>query len=156
MFTILAINGWLVLDSFVRVLIPISVIVVLPIMIVWLVIRSRQATMNKQTELLLKAMELGQPLDSSLMEGFVPKKKSAKDKVIGYLAVALPTGIIGLLASIAECVVFLVKPDIWDDSMIVLVLGACIFLAIGLGFFFVYLISKKVYAKELAEEREQQ
>ena len=144
------------LDSFVRVLSPISVIVVLPIMIVWLVIRSRQATMNKQTEVLLKAMELGQPLDPSLMESFVAKKKSAKDKVIGYLAVALPTGIIGLLALIAECVVFLVKPDIWDDFMIILVLGACIFLAIGLGFFFVYLRSKKVYAKELAEEREQQ
>ena len=38
-------------------LIPIGICVVLPVMIVWLVMRSRQHDMDKKTEVMLKAIE---------------------------------------------------------------------------------------------------
>ena len=39
---LLAVNGWTVLDNLVQVLVPIAIVVVMPVLVVWLVMRTRQ------------------------------------------------------------------------------------------------------------------
>ena len=68
MFTILAINGWNVLDQFIEALIPISIVVVLPVLVVMIVMRQRRFEVDKKTEVLLKAVENGTQLDPSFFE----------------------------------------------------------------------------------------
>jgi hypothetical protein len=64
------------------ILIPIAVYVVLPVMIVWLVTRSRQNETNKKTEVMLKAIEAGAPIDANLFQDSVRKRKSVKERLL--------------------------------------------------------------------------
>lgn len=50
-----------------KALVFLGVFVALPVLIVWLVNRTRQNETNRKTELLLKAMESGTPIDPNLL-----------------------------------------------------------------------------------------
>lgn len=49
------------------VLLPTFICVVLPVMVVWLVLRSRKNTIDKQTEIAIKAIENGTPIDPEFL-----------------------------------------------------------------------------------------
>ena len=55
-------------------LVPLGICVVLPVMIVWLVMRTRQNETNKKTEIMLKAIESGATIDAD----FFKEKQGAK------------------------------------------------------------------------------
>ena len=48
--------------------VPVFVCVVLPIVIVWLVARTRQNEANRKAEIMLKAIEAGVPVDMSAVD----------------------------------------------------------------------------------------
>ena len=48
-----------------KLLIPLGICVVLPVMIVWLVNRTRQNETNRKTEIMLKAIEAGATIDAN-------------------------------------------------------------------------------------------
>ena len=153
MFTILAINGWIVLDQFIDALIPISIVVVLPVLVVLIVMRARRYEVDKKTEILLKAIENGTQLDPSFFEISSPRKRTVKDKLLGRLTTALVTGNIGLITLVAQIILYSSR-NMWqsgEDEVIVFPIISGIILAIGIAFLIVYFVGTKTYSKELAE-----
>jgi len=154
MMTLLSTTGWAVMDNFIEALIPIAIVVVLPVLIVWIVMRARQHEVDKKTEILLKAVENGTQVDPSFFESAGPRKKTAKDKLMGYLTAAMVTGIIGLITLVIQILMYS-KLGMFTQKNEMLVLPLTlsgIILAVGLAFFVVYFVGKKTYAKELKEE----
>lgn len=52
----------------VEILVPIGICVVLPVMIVWLVNRTRQNETNRKTEIMLRAIESGATIDAEFFK----------------------------------------------------------------------------------------
>ena len=70
------------------ILIPIAVCVVLPVMIVWLVTRSKNQIVNRKMDVLIKAIENGQDIDPELLSdaaGHDAKKRSVKMRLLRQL-----------------------------------------------------------------------
>lgn len=152
MMTILVANGWTVMNNLVQALIPIAIVVVLPVLVVWLVMRARKHEVDKKTEILMKTIENGTELSPEFFN-MTKRPKSAKDKLMGYLTTAMVTGIIGLLTLLAQ-VVYYSTASLWKDQSGIPLVFLCIssiILAVGIAFFIVYSIGKKTYARELAE-----
>lgn len=151
------VNGWTVLNKLVEVLTPIAIVVVLPVLVVWLIMRARQHEVDKKAEILMKAVEEGAQIDPSFFQK-AGKKKTVKGKLMGYLTTAMITGAIGLITMVVQ-IVFYSKLDIWDNgdgALIIFVILSGIILAVGIAFLIVYFGCKKIYGKELAasEDRE--
>ena len=154
MFTILALNLWNVLNSFIRVLIPIAIVVVLPVLIVRLVMRARQHEVNKKAEIMMKAIENGAELSPDFFKE-TKRQKTVKDKLMGYLTAAMVTGFLGLITLVLQAVLY-PSLGMWEDphhqfAIIFFMSFSGILLAVGIAFLVVYFVGKKVYAKELAE-----
>lgn len=155
---LLAANGWTVLDNLIEVLVPIAIVVVMPVLVVWLVMRARQHEVDKKTEVLLKAVEEGVQIDPAFFRDAGQKNKSVKGRLMGYLITAMITGIIGLITSVAQIVFYSIL-GLWDrgdGAILMFVILSGILLAVGIAFFIVYSVGKKTYAKELAELEDKQ
>lgn len=155
---LLAANGWTVLDNLIEVLVPIAIVVVMPVLVVWLVMRARQHEVDKKTEVLLKAVEEGVQIDPAFFRNAGQKSNSVKGRLMGYLITAMITGIIGLITLIAQIVFYSIL-GLWDrgdGAILMFVILSGILLAVGIAFFIVYSVGKKTYAKELAELEDKQ
>ena len=152
MMTILVANGWTVMTDLVEALIPISIVVVLPVLVVWLVMRTRQHEVDKKTEILMKTIENGAELNPDFFN-MAKQPKSVKDKLMGYLTTAMVTGVIGLITLLVQ-VVYYSTANLWEDTAGFTLVFMCIsgiILAIGIAFLVVYFVGKKTWARELAE-----
>ena len=120
-----------------EILVPIAICVILPVLVVWLVMRARQNETNKKTEIMLKAKQ--------------QKPKSIKEKLLGRLTGALVTGLLGV-AFLIVGFVLCNKPGMDEDALLLLFLFGGILLAIGAALLAVYFVGKKMLAKEMAAE----
>ena len=155
---LLAANGWTVLDNLIEVLVPIAIVVVMPVLVVWLVMRARQHEVDKKTEVLLKAVEEGVQIDPAFFRNAGQKNNSVTGRLMGYLITAMITGIIGLITLVAQIVFYSIL-GLWDrgdGAILMFVILSGILLAVGIAFFIVYSVGKKTYAKELAELEDKQ
>ena len=138
------------------ILVPLGICVALPVLLVWLVTRARQNEMNRKTEVMLKAIEAGVPVDADF---FRSKKNPAtiKEKLLNRLTGASVTSLLGL-AFIAVGIFIGIK---FGDSInggvrstIYCISVGGLLLAIGIALFIVYSFGKKLLAKEIeAEEK---
>ena len=137
------------------ILLPIFMCVVMPVAVVWLVMRTKLNETNKMAEIMLKAIEAGVPVD---MEQFSKKKtpvslkKEMLDKFNGACIVSLLGVVFLTLGIIArtdpDFKVFRFGPD-----ELMLPAGG-IMMAVGIGLFISYFVSRKMLAKEIeAEEK---
>ena len=131
-----------------NILVPIAICVVLPVLIVFIIGRVRQNETNRKAEVMLKAIENGQPINP---EAFVPKKKrgSIKQDLLDKLNGACITFLMGL-AFLLLCV-FNVSDFGFND---ILPYAAAAMMAVGIALFISYFTGKKMLAKEIeAEEK---
>ena len=137
-------------------LLPLGVCVVLPVMIVWLVMRTRQNETNKKTEIMLKAIESGATVDTEFFKSQQKGQKTIKERLLGRLTGASIMTLLGV-ALLVIAVVFgnSYAPDGWNFSdspaPVFAVIGG-ILLAIGLALFAVFFAGKKMLAKEMEAE----
>lgn len=137
-------------------LLPLGVCVVLPVMIVWLVMRTRQNETNKKTEIMLKAIESGATVDTEFFKSQQEGQKTIKERLLGRLTGASIMTLLGV-ALLVIAVVFgnSYAPDGWNFSdspaPVFAVIGG-ILLAIGLALFAVFFAGKKMLAKEMEAE----
>ena len=145
-------NGWQVLSEFVEILKPIGILVLLPLGIIALILRSRRHEVDKNTELMLKAVENGTTLDPAFFQGN-GRKKTVKEMLMGWLKAGCITtalgimtgGVLGYALSLGN---HLEKNP--EDALLLIFPAALI--GIGISFFIVYFIGKnKTWKKELAE-----
>ena len=140
-----------------EILIPLGICVALPVLIVWLVNRTRQNETNRKTEIVLKAIESGATIDANFFKS-TNGEKTIKERLLKRLTGAciftlmgIAFFITGLINRSLVDVVATSKDDIVFPLMGVL-LG--IFLAIGISLFIVFFVGRKMLAKEIeAEEK---
>ena len=134
-----------------NILIPLGVCVVLPVLIVWLISRVRIKETERKTEVMLKAIEAGVPIDPEVFKSR-PRSKSIKKDLLDKLNGACITGLMG----IAFLLIFFFGKE-WADhffpTAFYLIAGG-VMLAVGIGLFISYFTGKKMMAKEIeAEEK---
>ena len=137
-----------------KILIPLGLFVALPVMIVWLVTRARQNEVNRKTELLLKAMESGAQIDTTLIANPIGCK-TIKERLLKRLTagcIFTLMGIVFLIIGIVNGVNL--QPCMSNDSAVIPSVFGGIWLAIGISFFIVFFVGRKMMAKEIeAEEK---
>lgn len=134
------------------ILVPITICVVLPVMIVWLVTRARQNETNRKTEIMLKAIEAGAAVDPNLFskdQGHI----SLKERLLKRLTGACVTSLLGVACIILNLVQWAKWGETLSRSTLSMTLAmGCILLAIGVALFIVYFVGKKMLSKEIEAE----
>ena len=136
------------------ILVPIACGCVLPILIVWFMVRQQMNETNKRSQIVLAAIEKNPDMDiEELIRKISPKKKLLKEKLLtkllwgclagflglGFLGIAMWQGIVG---------------GSHPDDITVAALTGAVLLGIGIAFLVNYALGKKMLAKEIqAEEK---
>ena len=136
----------------VEIIVPIGVCVVLPVMVVWLVFRSRNHIVDRKAEVLLKAIENGQDIDPEMFASDDRSKRSDRSRrsLKMNLLGRLQTGIILVIMGAGLVACAMVIPD--KTSLFII---ACILLAIGIGFFVSFFVGRKWMEAEIKAEENQ-
>ena len=136
------------------VLVCIACCCVLPIVVVWLVVRQRMNETNSRTQIALAAIEKNPDMDiEELLKKFARSGKMLKEKLLtkllwGTLTSLLGIGLIGTGAWMGY-----VGGSVPDDIYAVVCFGL-IALGVGIAFMINYFVGKKMLAKEIeAEEK---
>ena len=127
---------------------------VLPIMVVWLIIRESMNKTNQRTQIVLAAIEKNPDMDiEELMKKISPKKKLLKEKLLSKL---LWGGIIAFLgvAFLGYCIVQGYVGGMPTATLQQFSLFGAVLLGIGIAFLINYYVGRKLLAKEIdAEEK---
>lgn len=118
----------------VEIIVPIGVCVVLPVMVVWLVFRSRNHIVDRKADVLLKAIENGQDIDPEIFSTDNKSGRSLKMNLLGKLQ----AGIILVIMGAGLFAGAMVIPG--KDSLFII---ASILLALGIGFCVAFFVGKK-------------
>ena len=127
---------------------------VLPIVVVWLAIRSEMNKTNQRTQIVLAAIEKNPDMDlEELMKKISPQKKLLKERLLSKLQAGCITTFIGIGFLICDIYVDFVGGMTSNDLRMLYLAGA-ILLAVGIAFLISYSKGKKMLAKEIeAEEK---
>ena len=137
----------------VPILIPIACGCVLPIMIIWFLIREKMNETNQRTQIVLAAIEKNPDMDiEELMTKISPKKKLLKEKLLSKLQTGNITTFIGIGFLICALYVDLVGGMNSHDLRMLYLAGA-ILLGVGIAFLISYSKGKKMLAKEMEAEQ---
>ena len=141
----------------VDILTPIFICVIMPVTIVWLVMRQKRNETDKMAEIMIKAIENGNPIDPSFLNGR-HLRKSLKEKQLGLLTWTIVLSVIGLASLLVGLIYIIVNNFDYKTGptvfTILLPLAGSALLAVGLALFVAYLIRKRFLAKEIeAEEK---
>ena len=136
---------------------PIFMCVVMPVAIVWLVMRTKQNETNKMAEIMLKAIEAGTPIDPDYFRT-QPLRKSIKERLLGLLTASCLLTALGVCSIRVGIIFFLIDGSDYQHAptvyTILLPLAGSALLTVGLSLLLVYFIKKKHLAKEIeAEEK---
>ena len=136
-------------------LVPLGICVVLPVLIVWLVTRTRQNETNKKTEIMLKAIESGATIDANFFKDAHKQQKSTKERLLNRLIWGCATSILGAGLAILGIVQWVNwNGTTSNDSFVVPLIFAGILLAIGIALFIGFFVGRKMLTKEMeAEEK---
>lgn len=127
---------------------------VLPIMVVWFMVRESINKTNQRTQIVLAALEKNPDIDiEELMKKISPKKKLLKEKLLSKL---LWGGIIAFLgiALLGYCIVQGYVGGMPTAALQQFSLFGAVLLGIGIAFLINYYVGRKLLAKEIdAEEK---
>ena len=143
----------ILMDNLIGILVPLGICVALPVLIVWLVTRTRQNETDKKTEIMLKAIEAGATIDAEFFKDAQRKQKSTKERLLNRLIWGCTTSILGVgLAALG-----IVQWVNWNgttsnDSFVVPLVFAGIFLAIGIALVMGFFVGRKMLVKEIEAE----
>lgn len=137
-----------------EILIPISVCVVLPVMVVWLVNRTRQNEINRKADIMLKAIESGATIDANFFKA-QQENKSIKERLLKRLTGACIFTLTGLVFAVIGLFKWTnLTENMSNDSAVIPMIFGGLFLAIGISLFVVFFVGRKMLAKEIeAEEK---
>jgi hypothetical protein len=140
------------------IILPIFMCVVMPVAIVWLVMRAKQNETNKMAEIMLKAIEAGIPLDPDFFKTQTRTlQKSLKERQLGWLTAACILIALGLGSILVGAIIILINNWTYDTAPTaysLLTFAGGLVLVIGIALLVVYFIRKRILAKELEAERQ--
>ena len=140
------------------ILLPIFMCVVMPVAIVWLVMRTKLNETNKMAEIMLKAIEAGTPIDPDFFKTQTQTlRKSLKERQLGWLTAACILIALGFGSILVGGIIILVNNWSYEtapSAYSLITFAGGLVLVIGLALLVVYFIRKRILAKELeAEEK---
>ena len=139
----------------VQLLVPIAIGCVLPIMIVWFVIRKMMNETNQRTQIVLAAIEKNPDMDIEDLMKKISPKKLLKEKLLAKLLWGCFTTLLGLgFIIVGLCLDYRGGMVPEDLEMCYLVGG--ILSAIGIAFLVNYYVGKRMLAKEMEAEEQLQ
>ena len=147
-------STYLILDELIGMLPIILCGCVLPIMVVWFVVRKKINETNARTQIVTAAIEKNPDLDvEDLLKKASPKPKLLKEKLLTKLLWGCLAGFLGLgFLGIAMWLGFVGGSHPTDIT--VAALTGAVLLGIGIAFLINYALGKKMLAKEIqAEEK---
>ena len=151
-------STYLILDELINMLPVIFCGGVLPIMVVWFVVRKKINETNARTQIITTALEKNPDMDvEELLKKISPKKKLLKEKLLSKLLWGCITSIIGV--GLIGFGIFLInkisnntqKIHMADDVETAIAFGV-ILLAVGAAFIINYGVGRKMLAKEIEAE----
>ena len=151
-------STFLILDELINMLPVIFCGGVLPIMVVWFVVRKKINETNARTQIITTALEKNPDMDvEELLKKISPKKKLLKEKLLSKLLWGCITSIIGV--GLIGFGIFLInkisnntqKIHMADDVETAIAFGV-ILLAVGAAFIINYGVGRKMLAKEIEAE----
>lgn len=144
------------LETLIKTLIPISICAVLPVLVVWLIVRNKLNETNRRAEIMKLAIENNtQQTDlSGLLSSLNKKEKGVKERLLNHLQLGAMSTALGLA---------LLGAAIWRDyqggtapeNLQNLYLGGAIFLLVGIAVIITFFISKKMLKQEMEAEAEE-
>ena len=136
----------------VQLLVPISICVVLPVMIVWIVAKARAQEINKRTEVILAAIEKNSDLDvDKFFQKMSPEKHTIKERLLAKHQKGLIMTVIGG-SGLIGCIAWLLFLPYDVFMVFVMSVVFVALLAVGIGFFVNYKVGKKMLEKEMQAE----
>ena len=140
--------------NLVQILVPIACGCVLPIVGIVMGVRQKMNETNKQTQIVLAAIEKNPDMDiEELINKISPKKKLLKEKLLSKLLSACITTFLGIaLLGIAFWIDYIGGME--TEKLQMMYIGGGILLAIGIAFLFNYFVGKKMLAKEMEAEEQ--
>ncbi len=125
-----------------QVIIPVSICVVLPVLIVWIIYHSINNRNNKNTEILIKALETNPNIDvDRLIETMSRSKKTAMDTLHTRLLRGCIFSSLGVAVSIMAGIFAYTDPESHAQNPCLIISGVS--LAIGIAYLVVYFVTKK-------------
>ena len=142
------------MHDLVQILVPLGCGCVLPIMVVWFVIRESMNKTNQRTQIVLAAIEKNPDMDiKELMEKISPRQKLLKEKLISKLLWGSILGLLGISFLVYGLLIDY-RGGMNPDDLIRIYFAGGILLAVGIAFLVNYRLSRKMLAKEIeAEEK---
>ena len=138
-----------------HILIPLGICVVLPVLIVWIIARTRKNETDRKAEVMLKAIEAGATVDMNQFNTEKKAPKTIKQELLEKLNGACITSLMGL-AFLALSLWSEFGRGLPDDLFMedLLPVAGCVMLAVGVGLFISYFTGKRLLAKDIeAEEK---
>ena len=140
------------MNDLVSILVPIACGCVLPIVALWLIIRSEMNKTNQRTQIVLAAIEKNPDMDLEELMTKISPKKLLKEKLLSKLQTGNITTFLGIGFLICAIYVDLVGGMNSNDLRMLYLAGA-ILLSVGIAFLISYSKGKKMLAKEMEAEQ---
>ena len=142
------------MHDLVQVLVPIAIGCVLPIMIVWFVIRKMMNETNQRTQIVMAAIEKNPDMDiEELMKKISPKKKLLKEKLLSKLLWGSIITFLGV-ALIGFCIVQAFVGGMPTSALQQFSLIGAVLSGIGIAILVNYNIGRRMLAKEMEAEEQ--
>jgi polyferredoxin len=137
------------MDYLVQILVPIACGCVVPIMIIWFIIRAKMNETNQRSQIVLAAIEKNPEMDiEELMKKISPKTRLLKEKLLTKLLWGSLSTMLGI-----GMIVYHFYMSSTTTSPLGLI--GMILLPIGIAFLISYFFGKKMLAKEIEAEEQQ-
>lgn len=144
-----------VLYELVDVLLPISICVILPILIVWINNKRSKHETDRQSEIMLKAIEKGVEINPEFFNSKRVDAISIKERLLRKFTGGVITGLTGVVLTIAFAIIHInaVSNSIVSLTTIGMIISSTL-IAVGAALLISYYVGGKTLAKEIeAEER---
>ena len=139
-------------DLLVPILIPLGICVVLPVMVVWLIVRHKTNETNKRSEIVIAAIEKNSEVDvEEFFKKMTPSRKTRKEKLqqwllCGSILTAAGLALLGLGLYLDY------SGGANNDKLTGMFMFGIISFFVGVAVLIVYAICRKDLAKELENE----
>lgn len=145
-----------VLYELVDVLLPISIGVILPILVVWINNKRSKHETDRQSEIMLKAIEKGVEINPEFFNSKRVDAMSVKERLLRKFTGGVITGLTGVVLTIAFAIIHInaVSNSIVSLAATIGMIISSTLIAVGAALLISYYVGGKTLAKEIeAEER---